>query len=137
MGDVGRAYPARQRWGAALILAFVCAFVPVIYLCDPAKDGIFPPCIFREVTGLKCPGCGSMRALHHLAHGEVLAAFRLNPLMVLALPLAAWFVASNASVALRGRPLKGIKVGGACVWGVFALVIIYTVLRNIFSFFGG
>src|SRR5437870_13243152 len=47
-----------------------------------------PHCPLHEWTGLCCPGCGSTRALHALAHGHLLAALQFNPL-ILALPLAA------------------------------------------------
>ena len=35
------------------------------------------------LTGLYCPICGTTRALHELAHGNLIAAFRLNALVVL------------------------------------------------------
>lgn len=38
------------------------------------------------MTGLDCPGCGSQRAIHHLLHLDLKAAFLSNPLLVLAIP---------------------------------------------------
>lgn len=37
-------------------------------------------CVFAEVTGLPCPGCGLSRALLALARGEWALAWRLHPL---------------------------------------------------------
>ena len=59
------------------------------------------------ITGLHCPGCGSLRAVRQFLHGELWAAFRLNPLMVLSLPLLAFAVVSAYWPALAtavGRP---------------------------------
>ena len=36
------------------------------------------PCVFRLITGLKCPGCGVTRMCLHLLHGDVLSAFHDN-----------------------------------------------------------
>ena len=36
---------------------------------DPnAADSVYPGCMFNALTGLYCPGCGTTRALHALAH---------------------------------------------------------------------
>ena len=59
--------------GVALLLARI----------DPNATGsALPPCPFRALTGLYCPGCGSTRCLHALLHGELARAFALNPLLV-------------------------------------------------------
>lgn len=47
-----------------------------------------PACLFDSFLGFRCPGCGSTRALSALLHGDLTAAWRLNPAFVLGLPLA-------------------------------------------------
>ena len=37
------------------------------------------PCMFKEVTGLPCPSCGSTRALLLLARGRMYDSFMMNP----------------------------------------------------------
>jgi hypothetical protein len=125
------------RLGSVLILAFVGGLLPVVYLENPERGGVFPPCPFRFVTGLKCPGCGTLRAIHNILHGDIAAGFRYNPLTVLLLPLAIWFVASHVTMLVRGRPLKGILLKPFWIWALFVLIIAYGVLRNIFPFLGG
>ena len=58
-----------------------------------------PPCLFLSLTGLQCPGCGSTRALIHLLHGELRAAWRMNALFVLLLPGA--FAGAVAAPRIR------------------------------------
>ncbi|NIM07518.1 MAG: DUF2752 domain-containing protein, partial [Armatimonadetes bacterium] len=67
--------------GAGLAVAMV-----FLYKFNPAGTSFYPPCPFNMLSGLYCPGCGSLRALHQLSHGHLLAALYLNPLMVIALP---------------------------------------------------
>jgi len=56
---------------------------------DPnSASSPFPPCSFLAVTGYYCIGCGLTRALHALAHGDVVAAFSMNPLAMLMLAVA-------------------------------------------------
>lgn len=38
-----------------------------------------PFCIFKNITGLPCPSCGSIRATLLLFHGEFLKSVSLNP----------------------------------------------------------
>lgn len=37
------------------------------------------PCLFRWLTGVPCPACGSTRALRALLQGDVAQAFLINP----------------------------------------------------------
>ena len=56
---------------------------------DPnAAGSLFPPCMFRALTGWYCIGCGMTRMLHALAHGDVPRAFAMNPLAMVLLCLS-------------------------------------------------
>lgn len=70
-------------WGVALL----CLAGYVYYSFNPSLYAFFPPCPFRTLTGLPCPGCGSQRAIHCLLHLNVAGAFRQNALLVLSLPI--------------------------------------------------
>lgn len=37
-------------------------------------------CLFKNVTGISCPACGSTRAVEHLLHGELGLALATNPI---------------------------------------------------------
>jgi len=37
-------------------------------------------CHFHRLFGLDCPGCGLTRSFIHISHGELMAAWQLNPL---------------------------------------------------------
>lgn len=46
-----------------------------------------PLCVFKNVTGVPCPGCGLTRATCSLLHGEVATSLRMHQL---ALPVLAY-----------------------------------------------
>jgi hypothetical protein len=79
----------------------LCALAAARYL--PILD-LLPLCVFRGVTGLSCPTCGSTRALLYLAGGDLAAALSLNPLIVLiVLTVIAWMVADIVQLLLPSR----------------------------------
>ena len=56
-------------------------------LFDPAKYAFFPKCPFLLLTGgLRCPGCGSQRAIHSLLHLNLKEAFLYNPMVIISIP---------------------------------------------------
>jgi len=66
----------------------VAAGVWLLRTFDPnAAGNFFPKCIFLSVTGFHCVGCGLTRALHALAHGDIVRALEMNVVAVLLLPL--------------------------------------------------
>lgn len=43
-------------------------------------------CPLYQLTGWECPFCGGQRMIHALLHGNVMAAFRFNPILFLSSP---------------------------------------------------
>lgn len=61
-------------------------------------------CIFKQLTGLPCPGCGSTRAFVHLLHGDIKQAMWYNPLAIILLVVfMAVLVASIVERVLHHR----------------------------------
>src|SRR5207245_10112823 len=89
-GDAGA--PRRSRLAmrglplSSLIVGVaVSACFGLLYLFDPSQHAFYPRCQFHALTGLYCPGCGSLRAMHQLLLGHIPTAFHLNALFLLAL----------------------------------------------------
>jgi len=109
--------------------AGVLAACLLLYFFNPEQVPIYPQCPFRKWTGLDCPGCGGLRAMHQLLHGNVLAAFRFNALAVLLIPV-------TAAVAMRfaWHRWKGVSrpVAHWIWWWVFvASLVVFGVGRNL------
>jgi hypothetical protein len=117
------------RWQAAVLLLAGVAAVPLLYHVNPSTAGLFPPCPVRWLTGWLCPGCGALRALHRLLHGELVAAFALNPLLVVLLPLTAALLVAHGA-ALAGWRREWV-LPAPLVWGLLWLTLGFTLLRNL------
>ena len=104
----------------------------ILYSFDPAiPGGIYPPSPLRELTGLYCPGCGTLRSLHQLLHGNFFAALDLNPLMILFLPYLIYsFLVYCAPVFIQQR-LPEIFIKSQWIWSGLVVILIYWVLRNL------
>ncbi|MFZ1946736.1 MAG: DUF2752 domain-containing protein [bacterium] len=98
---------------------------------DPAGTSLVPPCPFNLATGLYCPGCGSLRAAHHLLSGDLVGALDLNPLAVALVPLLMWHLASRLALAGLGRSVPSALDAGAASKVVLVSVVIFWVLRNL------
>lgn len=83
------------------------------------------------LTGWNCPGCGGLRAVHHLTDGDLVAAASSNLLVVLLVPLAiaGWLVWARR--AWRGGPPLRLEWSTPVAVAVLGLVLGFAVLRNL------
>ena len=106
------------------------AIVAVYFLFDPAGSVWFPRCPFLTATGLRCPGCGSQRALHALLHGEIREAWRFNALLLLELPFMALLTAAWL-MRHRWPRLRMILNSRGLILTLLTIIIVWTTARNI------
>jgi len=105
----------------SLIAGFVAiSGAAILYRFDPTTVHFFPRCVFHELTGLQCPGCGTTRALHHLLHGDIAGAFHYNAMLFVVVPFGA---VASASRRFLTHPLTG--------WSAVVVTIVWWVGRNI------
>jgi len=102
-----------------------------LFVINPASSSFYVPCPFHRLTGLYCPGCGSLRAVHQLLHGNVAAAFGLNPLLVLSLPFLGYLLLFYSVPASRNRPLRSAIIPAFYIWLILLTIILFWILRNI------
>lgn len=98
---------------------------------DPASSGVFPPCPLHYLTGWYCPGCGSLRAMHALLHGNLHQAWAMNPLTIVLLPFIAYGLASELIAALRGRGLPQPMLPAAYIRVLCAVIVLFGIVRNL------
>lgn len=115
--------------GTAL-LALTLIAVVIYKRIDPETSALFPRCPFLSLTGLKCPGCGSQRAIHQLLNGNIIKALQYNALMVTAIP----YMIFGAVSFLCKKGLYDKFYRGKAVWVVMVLIVVFWVFRNIFDF---
>ncbi|MGV9755841.1 MULTISPECIES: DUF2752 domain-containing protein [Streptomyces] len=123
--------PVRRRIAVPLgLFAAVAGAFAYVGAVDPNEPGHYPVCPLYRLTGLYCPGCGGLRSAHAFVHGDLLTALRDNALGVaaylgFAVLWTVWLVG-----AVRGRPLR-IGLGPARLWALGALLLAFTVVRNL------
>ena len=100
----------------------------VFFLFDPTKVSIFPPCVFHQLTGLDCPGCGAQRALHQLLHGHIIPALRLNAMFVLSLPIVALY---GPGFVLRSFKGERTGINTRWLWFFLGAWVAFGFLRNL------
>ena len=111
-------------------VAVACGYVGVV---DPNDPGHYPVCPLRQATGLWCPGCGGLRCVHALVHGDLPAALHANLLAVAAFAACAvlwvrWTVRAVAGWSCGRRPGR---VSRQVPWVLVVLVAVFTVTRNL------
>jgi hypothetical protein len=119
-----------RRCTLAAAAAVVCGLV-VLFLIDPAGSSAFPLCPLHAMTGLHCPGCGTLRALHQLLHGNLRAALGLNPLMVCSLPFVAYWCLGELMRGVGGWRLPRLFLPAAWIWVLLGVIVLFGIVRNI------
>ncbi|MDP7657309.1 MAG: DUF2752 domain-containing protein, partial [Roseibacillus sp.] len=134
-GGRGRRGTVKQRLGLVLALG-VLGLLGLCYIQrnDPEAGGsYFPRCMFREITGLHCAGCGGTRATHALTNLEAGVAFRKNPLLVILLPFLVVGVVLESAAWVIGEGYRGprVRLPGQLAWSLPVIIIGFCILRNI------
>ncbi|MEU0006272.1 DUF2752 domain-containing protein [Streptomyces sp. NPDC006314] len=114
---------------AGLFAAAAAAFA-YVGTVDPNEPGHYPVCPLYRLTGLYCPGCGGLRSAHAFVHGDLLTALRDNAAgvaayLAFAVLWTVWMVRT-----MRGRPAR-LDLGPAQLWTIGALLLVFTVVRNL------
>ena len=111
---------------AVLVGIGLCLLVSVFFLLMPRGVVIpLPPCLFHQLGGWHCPGCGTGRAMVSLLEGRLLEAVGYNPILVLALPLLVGLLCRfrlPARWSIPGQSLSRL---------VLLVVASYWLLRNV------
>jgi hypothetical protein len=119
-----------RRLTALFVWLSVALGVAYLFIFEPGKSGFYPVCIFRELTGFTCPGCGSTRGLHRLLHGDVVGAFELNPLFILSLPFLIYFLLRYTNKIIRGEPIGRSNIKPKYFWILFLVILSFWIFRN-------
>ncbi|MFG3049829.1 DUF2752 domain-containing protein [Kitasatospora sp. NPDC048239] len=124
--------PVLRRLGPPLA-ALAAVAVPAVYIAavDPNAPGHYPDCPFLAATGWWCPGCGGLRCVHALAHGDLSGALHDNASAVLLFAVLAVLWLRWLWAVSVGGPAPRIAPG-ARRWALIALlVLVFTVVRNL------
>jgi hypothetical protein len=128
----------RQRFPLlepAGVLVLAGGLVTTLVVVDPNEAGHYPTCPFLLVTGYYCPGCGSMRAIHALAHFDLWSALQLNIMTVcVMLPIATFYYVRWTTERFLGRSIRKSMVHPRWIWALLWGLLAFWLLRNLEPF---
>ena len=119
-----------RRIGVFLVWLSIVAGGVCLFLLEPGKSRLLPVCPFRALTGFTCPGCGSTRGMHQLLHGNAVAAFELNPLLLLALPFLLYALLRYSHRVMSGQSPQPNALAPKYIYTIFGVVLFFWIFRN-------
>ncbi len=94
--------------------------------------GFYIPCLFHEITGLKCPGCGITHLVFDLLNFRIIEAFYDNPLVFIYLPFIIMYYFYMIYLYIYDKKDKIISKIPNYVWGLLiTITILFGILRNL------
>ncbi len=122
---------ARRVVAPVATITGLAATTVALHLRDPHESGSWGYCPI-SLLGIYCPGCGGLRAVNDLTHGDLVGAASSNALLLLAMPFAVFLLARWAIDAWRGRQRGLPALSSWLVLSVgIALTAVFTVARNL------
>lgn len=97
-----------------------------------------PPCLFHQLCGYYCPGCGGTRAFRALLHGHILTAFCFHPFVPYAVAVYLSFMATQATERIsRSKLPVGMRYHNGLVWLAVILIMGNFIVKNLLHYFYG
>lgn len=95
------------------------------------KTGLAMPCLFRSITGFRCPGCGMTRMCVALLHLDFESAFHYNQVLFFLMPvLGIIFLIDAVGYVKTGRWSAG-RIQNYIFYASIIAMVAFGVLRNI------
>lgn len=124
---------AHLRLGAPLgVVALAGCACAAIWIGDPTEPGgVLPACPTKVLLGIDCPGCGSLRMLYSLMHGDLLAALRFNAVGLVAVALLVWAFGAWTYGRFSGRRVRSWQNYRWSATIALVVVTVWFVIRNL------
>lgn len=88
------------------------------------------PCLFHEITGFLCPGCGITRMIISITRLDFYSAFLYNKAVFLTIPIIFCLIFSMERRYILTGSRKLTRLEKNLAWAEIALLVIFVVVRN-------
>jgi len=125
----------KRRIFKLLSILFLLTIFSLVYIYINKKYGFFIPCLFHEITGFYCPGCGVTRMFFSLFKGDILSAFQYNMFVFTFLPFFIFYGMYKIYIYTVDKPDLVInKIPKYIIYMLIILCLLFAVLRNMEAF---
>lgn len=105
----------------------------ILYYYINKYTGFYIPCIFREITGLKCPGCGITHMIFDMLNFRFVEAFYENPLVFIYFPFIVAYYFYMTYLYIYNKKDNFLTKISNYTWVVLIVItIIYGIVRNFY-----
>ena len=121
-----------MRIKSKIFIIIILFVILLIYYFLNKSLNIGIPCLFHEITGLYCPGCGVTRLVFSLLKLDFYRAFRANPLIFILLIISSIYLVIKF---LLNKIWKiNLTIPNYIYYIILVIVILFGILRNIPGF---
>ncbi len=92
------------------------------------------PCIFRSITGYKCPGCGITDLFLFTLKGDFISAFECNPMVFIIIPIIGIIFIRQNTLYIKYGYFKMSNIENLILYLLVILLLLFCIIRNIYSF---
>lgn len=125
----------KTRIRNTILFIIIISLSIILYYSLNRRYNFSIPCIFHEITGYYCPGCGITRCLFSLLEGNIYKAFMYNQLVFILLPFLILYMIYNIYIYIFNKENKVIKkIPNSIFIILLCIVIVFGILRNLNCF---
>lgn len=110
----------------------VVLMLGTVYLLWYAWTGLGIPCVFRKVTGFRCPGCGVTHMVLHMVKLDFRAAYHDNPLIFMSIPFLLFEIILEEYRKYRRSRMP--VWNNVLLFTYLFIIIVFGIYRNIYGF---
>lgn len=89
------------------------------------------PCVFRTLTGFKCPGCGITHMLIAELQLDFAQAYAANPALYLLQPVVGYFIGKMYACWFFDKRCRWSRAENILLYVMAAILVVFGIIRNI------
>lgn len=121
----------KKRRDRVIMTISEIAIAGIIGLAVYEYAGLGIPCLFRTVTGFKCPGCGITHAIMALLRGNVAEAMQHNPVVVPLIPILGLYAGWRTYAYVKDGRTGFYRAEILFLIIILCILMVFWVVRNL------
>lgn len=123
-----------QLFFIGLAAPFLAAVIWLFYYRVLAGLWPFRGCIWDQLFGFYCPGCGGTRAIEALLSGHLLKSLWYHPIILYGVGIYSTFMISQIISRLSGGRIHGVRFHNWYLYGALVIIAVNLLVKNALRF---